>query len=223
MSLPVGLAVAGCALSGAAAGPALAATAARLPGVAPRRWLAAALAAVAFGAVALRLLPDRALWYALPAFLALAGTAVLLWVVDADVRRLPDAITLPGYLVVALLLVPASLLGPVGWAGLVRAAVGALVAAGLYLVLALPPSAPLGFGDVKLAGLLGLALAWLSWPALAVGIALGFLYGAVYGVALVVTRRAGMRTRIPFGPAMLAGAFTAIALGDQLAAVYRAW
>ena len=98
-----------------------------------------------------------------------------------------------------------------------------MLATAVYVALALPSSAPLGFGDVKLAGLLGLALAWLSWSALAVGLVLGFAYGAAYGAVLIARRRADLGTRIPFGPAMLAGAFTAILLGDRLVAAYLAW
>lgn len=224
----IDLAALGCAGGGAVVGPALAATAARVPGVSRRTGrtvLACVLAAVAFGGIAVRLLPDPARRYALPAYLVLAGTGVVLWLVDADVRRLPDAVTLPAYLAVAALLVPASLLGadPVGWSGLLRSLIGAMLATAVYVALALPSSAPLGFGDVKLAGLLGLALAWLSWSSLAVGLVLGFAYGAAYGVVLLVRRQADLGTRIPFGPAMLAGAFTAILLGDRLVAAYLAW
>ncbi|HEY3507322.1 MAG TPA: A24 family peptidase [Actinocatenispora sp.] len=226
--LAIGLAALGCAGAGAVAGPALAATAARHPGVTTgtrRTVLVSALAAGAFGIVALGVLPDPARRYALPAFLVLAAAGVLLCVIDADIRRLPDTITLPAYPVVAVLLVPASLLGgaAVGWAGLLRAGLGALVAAALYLLLCLAPGSQLGFGDVKLAGLLGLALGWLSWATLAVGVLLGFAYGAGYAVVLLLSRRAGLRTRIPFGPAMLAGALTAVLLGDPLAAGYLAF
>lgn len=226
--LATGLAALGCAGAGAAAGPALAATAGRLPGVAtgPRRTvLVTCLAAGAFGVVALGLVGDPARRYALPAFLVLAAAGVLLTVIDADIRRLPDTITLPAYPAVAVLLVPASLLGTaaVGWPGLLRAVLGAVAAAAVYLVLCLAPGSQLGFGDVKLAGLLGLALGWLSWATLAVGVVLGFAYGAGYALVLLLSRRAGLRTRIPFGPAMLAGALTAVLVGDRLAAGYLAF
>lgn len=48
-----------------------------------------------------------------------------------------------------------------------------------------------GFGDVKLAGLIGLYLGWLGWGSLLVGAFLGFLLGAVVGIALMVRGRAG--------------------------------
>ncbi|GIL30246.1 prepilin peptidase [Actinocatenispora comari] len=225
--LTVSLAALGCAAAGAAVGPALAATAARLPGVAAggrRTVVVCVLTAVAFGGVAVGLVPDPVRRYGLPAFLVLAAAGVLLCVIDADLRRLPDAITLPAYPVVAALLAVASAIdGGPGWAELARAGVGALAAAGLYLLLCLAPGSQLGFGDVKLAGLLGLALGWLSWSTLAVGVVLGFGYGGGYALVLLASRRAGLRTRIPFGPAMLAGALTAVLAGDWLAAGYLAF
>ena len=63
----------------------------------------------------------------------------------------------------------------------------------------------MGFGDVKLAGVLGLYLGWLGWAEVVDGGFLGFLFGGVVGVALMVVRRAGRKSQIPFGPFMLAG------------------
>jgi len=55
---------------------------------------------------------------------------------------------------------------------------------------------------------------------LAVGAFLGFGYGAVIGIALMAVRRAGRKSRIPFGPFMVAGAFTAVFVGARLAHAY---
>jgi leader peptidase (prepilin peptidase)/N-methyltransferase len=218
----------GCAGAGAALGPALAAGARRVPGVdggTVRTVLVSVLSTVVFGAIGYRLGAYPAGRYALPAFLVLAAAGITLAVIDLDVRRLPDAITLPAYPVIAVLLTGASLLtdttrGALDTLG--RAALSGLAALLLYGLLSLPRSSQLGFGDVKLAGLLGLALGWLSWSALASGLVLGFGYGALYAVVLLATRRAGWRSRVPFGPAMLAGAFTAVLVGDWLATAYAA-
>ncbi len=225
MTSGVLLASVGCAGVGAAVGPALAAAAGRVPGVSRhrrRRMLVSALTAGAFGVVAAGLLPDPARRSALPAFLVLTAVGVALSVIDLDVHRLPDKLTLPSYPVVATLLVPASLLGAaaVGWPGMLRAGCGALVAAGLYVLLCLAPGARLGFGDVKLAGLLGLALAWLSWRTLVVGLVLGFTLGGAHALVLLSLRRTGLRGQLPFGPAMLAGALVAVLVGDRIAAGY---
>jgi leader peptidase (prepilin peptidase)/N-methyltransferase len=150
-----------------------------------------------------------------PATLALAwaaGAAVVLGSVDLLTHRLPDRVTYPAYVVcAAALLVDAAVLG--SWEALLRAllaggAAFAVAAAGRALM----PEG-LGFGDVKLLGLLGLVLGWFGWGVLLAGVFLGLLTGAAVSLVLLVTRRAGWRTAIPFGPPLLVGAVLALALG----------
>jgi leader peptidase (prepilin peptidase)/N-methyltransferase len=74
----------------------------------------------------------------------------------------------------------------------------------------------MGFGDVKLAGVLGLTLGWLGWGQLAIGGFLGFFLGAVVGGLLMLLGRARRKSKIPFGPFMLVGALLAILWGDAL-------
>jgi leader peptidase (prepilin peptidase)/N-methyltransferase len=80
--------------------------------------------------------------------------------------------------------------------------------------------AGMGYGDVKLAGLLGLYLGWLGWGPVLVGTFTGFLLGGLVGVALLVTRRAGRRTAIPFGPFMLGGAMLALFFAGPVTSWY---
>jgi leader peptidase (prepilin peptidase)/N-methyltransferase len=89
-----------------------------------------------------------------------------------------------------------------------------------YFLLALVYPAGMGFGDVKLAGVLGLYLGWLGWAEVVTGGFLGFLFGGVGGVLLIAVRRAGRKSMIPFGPYMLAGALVAILCGGALADLY---
>jgi leader peptidase (prepilin peptidase)/N-methyltransferase len=103
---------------------------------------------------------------------------------------------------------------------LLTAVLGAVALFGLYFVLALVYPAGMGFGDVKLAGVLGLYLGYLGWAEVLVGGFLGFLLGGVVGGALMVLRRAGRKSQIPFGPFMLAGALLAILWGGALADLY---
>ena len=93
---------------------------------------------------------------------------------------------------------------------LVRAGLGGLAMAGGYLVLALLPGADLGLGDVKLAGLLGLLLGWLGWPAVLLGALLPHLLNGPVAVVLLVSRRVRRDTALPLGPALLAGAWLAV-------------
>jgi leader peptidase (prepilin peptidase)/N-methyltransferase len=156
---------------------------------------------------------------ALPAFLYLGAIGVALWMIDIDVRRLPDPIVLPSYVVgVVLLGVAAAVSGE--WGDLLRALIGMAALYAFYFLLAFIYPAGMGFGDVKLAGVLGLYLAWLGWAELAVGAFLGFLLGGVVGILLMLTHRAGRKSQLPFGPYMLAGAFLAILCGGALADLY---
>jgi leader peptidase (prepilin peptidase) / N-methyltransferase len=170
---------------------------------------------VLFGLTAWRL---GAAWE-LPAYLYLVAIAVALTMIDIDVRRLPNAIVLPSYVVAGLLLLlPAVATG--GWDPYLRALLGAAILFAGYFGLALAYPAGMGFGDVKLAGVLGLYLGWLGWGELVVGAFLGFLLGGVWGVALLLARRAGRKSAIPFGPFMLGGALLGVFVGGALSHAY---
>jgi leader peptidase (prepilin peptidase)/N-methyltransferase len=156
---------------------------------------------------------------ALPAFLYLAAISIALALIDLDVRRLPDAIVLPSYPVAVVLLAVPVLAGR-DWEVGPRAAAGAGALFLLYGVLWFIRPDGMGLGDVKLAGVLGLYLGYLSWAHLAVGGFAGFLLGGVVGAALMAAGRAGRKSKIPYGPFMLAGAWLAVASAEPLAHAY---
>jgi leader peptidase (prepilin peptidase) / N-methyltransferase len=177
---------------------------------------------LACAAMAIRFGPSPAL----PAFCYLAGIGVPLAVIDARCQRLPDVLTLPSYPVALALLGFAALLLPGGAGHFVSALAGLALAWGVFLLQVLLYPAGLGWGDVKLAGLLGLYLGWLDrgwlgWldqGTLVAGLFLGYLFAAAAGLALVATRRASRKSRLPFGPYLLAGALTAILLSSLITA-----
>ena len=187
--------------------------------------------AVFFGAVALRFVPTIvdatspasgiASFLVLVAFLYLSAISLALALIDIDTRRLPNAIVLPAYIVGAVMLGGASIVGA-HYPALLGAGVGALALALLYLALALVYPGGMGFGDVKLAGVIGLFLGWLGWDVLIVGALAAFLLGGLFGIGLLVSRAATGKTGIPFGPWMLGGAWLGILAGPQLAAGYLA-
>jgi leader peptidase (prepilin peptidase)/N-methyltransferase len=143
----------------------------------------------------------------------LGALGVSLAAIDISVQRLPDALTLPAYPVLVILLTGTALIEHHTGA-LVRALAGGLVLAAVYLVLALLRPGQLGGGDIKLAGLAGLALGWLGWPDLVAGAALGFVLSAVISLGLLAARRITLRSQICFGPFLLAGALlAALAIG----------
>jgi leader peptidase (prepilin peptidase)/N-methyltransferase len=153
----------------------------------------------------------------LPAYLYLAAVAVALAVIDVEVRRLPNAIVLPSYLVGAALLAPVA-----DWRATGRGLVAMAALLALYAALAALRPGGMGLGDVKLAGLLGFYLGWLGWSPVWVGTLAGFLFGGLAGLAVLVTRPAAGNTAIPFGPYMLAGAMLAVLAAGPLAGVL-AW
>lgn len=172
-------------------------------------WLSLGTA-VLFAATAARL--SRLDPMALPAYLYLAAVAVMLTATDLRVRRLPNAIVLPSYPVLAGLLSIAAAWQR-DWWPLARAGIGSAALFAFYLGLAWLHPDGMGFGDVKLAGILGGLLAHRSWAGLVFGAFSGFVVGALVGLVLIALRRADRRTTIPYGPSMLAGAFVAILAG----------
>lgn len=155
----------------------------------------------------------------LPAYLYLAAIAVALALIDIDVKRLPNVIVMPSYAVAGVLLLLPAALTP-DWPAYVNAWLGGVALFAFYFVLAFIYPAGMGFGDVKLAGVLGLYLGWLGWGPVIVGGFLGFLLGAVIGIAIMIAGKGGRKTAIPFGPFMLAGALLAVFWGQDLADLY---
>jgi leader peptidase (prepilin peptidase)/N-methyltransferase len=156
---------------------------------------------------------------ALPAYLFFASIGIALTAIDLDVKRLPNAIVYPTYVVLAVLLTGASVLEG-SLQPLLRAAVGAAALFTFYLGLVLAYPGGMGLGDVKLAGVIGAALGFLSYPAVVIGAFAAFLIGGLAGVALMALRRADRRTAVPFGPSMVAGALVAIFASSPLASAY---
>ncbi len=165
---------------------------------------------VLFAVVAVRFADQPTL---MPAYLAFAAGAVALALIDLDVRRLPDVIVLPAYVVLPLLFVldgdPQAL---------ARALLGGAVLGGVYLLIATVARGAMGWGDVKLAAPVGAVMAYLSWGTLLAGGFGAFLLGGLVGTLLLVAGGAGRKTAVPFGPFMLVGAALAIlgagGLGD---------
>lgn len=175
-----------------------------------RPWLTAAVAGV-FGAGA-GALASGVIELAAFALLAVAGG--LLVAFDLAEHRLPDRIVFASYLgLYPLLALQATVTD--GWGDLGRALAAGLALFFFFFVLILISPAGLGFGDVKLSGLLGGFLGWLGWSQVAAGVLAGVLINAVAAlVVLVVTRN--RKAEVPFGPSLIAGAALGAWLGPSL-------
>jgi leader peptidase (prepilin peptidase)/N-methyltransferase len=155
----------------------------------------------------------------LPAFLYLAAVGVALAMIDIDLQRLPDALTLPSYPVGLGLLGLAAAVDAAG-GSFVRALIGMAGLSAFYGLVWFVYPAGMGLGDVKLAGVVGLYLAWLGWGQLVVGAFAAFAVGAVVSIAAVLASGGGRKTKVPFGPFMLVGVLIGIYAGHPLAHAY---
>ncbi len=175
-------------------------------------------AALLFVSVTLRLSATHQL-PALPAYLYFVAIGVALARIDIDCKRLPNAIVLPSYPVV-LVLLSAAALWQQDWSALLRVVVGTVGLFGFYLILAVVYPTGMGFGDVKLAGILGAVLAYPSYTALLVGALAAFVLAAVVGAVLIVSKHGSGNQAIPFGPFMIAGSLISIFAAELIARFY---
>jgi leader peptidase (prepilin peptidase)/N-methyltransferase len=175
------------------------------------------LVAVLFVLAALRF--DDAPVGELAAFLLLFGALTALTVIDIETYRLPDRIVLPTLAVSIPLVAVVSIVADEPERIRFALAGGALYFGFLFVAHLISPRG-MGFGDVKLAALMGLYVGWLGGDyveAMALvlwAMLIGFLTGTVLGVALLVTRR---RSRpFPFGPFLALGTVAAVMLSTRL-------
>lgn len=165
------------------------------------RLVAPLLTALAFGSLAWRFNHQ----FDLLPYSVLAAVGVALGLIDIAEQRLPSVLIYSGVALVSGLLATSAVLysrGP----DLVRAFTGLAVVAALYLVLALVSGGGLGAGDVKLGGLLGLALGWSGWSTVISATFLAWFTAALAWMILRVARRRPRNSLLPMGPFLLLGA-----------------
>ncbi|WP_131740147.1 prepilin peptidase [Actinomadura roseirufa] len=147
----------------------------------------------------------------LPAFLWIGVAGSLLGMVDVALKRLPEPLTLPSYAAGLALFAAAACCTAGGAARFAHALIGMAALGALFGVpWALLPAGTIGFGDVTLAGLLGLYLGWLGPEAWFLGVTGTFVFAAAVSLTLLATGRADRGTQIPYGPFLLAGALAAV-------------
>lgn len=138
----------------------------------------------------------------------LAAGLVPLAAIDLTEHRLPTWLLAPLYPILLALIATHGFINGLAGPGL-RAVAGMALLFVFYLAIAVV-SEQLGAGDVRLAGLLGLALGWHSWPALAVGTLIGLFAASAAGAIAIFAFRRPRDQRIPLGTALIAGALVAL-------------
>lgn len=171
--------------------------------------------AVLFAAMAVSV---PTLWV-VPAYLVFAAAMIALTVTDLDTQLIPNRILGPATLVaLGLLVVGAVIAGDA--IAVLRAAGGGAVYFAVMFALALLARGGLGFGDVKLAFLIGVFSGFLGWGHVVVAGVGSFLLGGLVAVLLLITKRSGRKDAIPFGPFMTLAAVIAVAFGEAITQWY---
>ncbi len=152
------------------------------------------------------------------AWVYLVAIGTILAYVDAQTRLLPTRLIAPSYAIIV------ALVGLAAWIDgstndLFRSGWGWLAMGGFYFLMWWVYPKGLGYGDVRLSGLLGLALGYLGWGALVTGMYAGFLLGGIGGALLALTKIVD-RKHYPFGPFMLLGSLVGLVWGQSIADWY---
>lgn len=151
----------------------------------------------------------------LGAWVYLTAVCVILGYVDFRTRLLPTQVIAPSYGVVLVLLVAAAF-GDWSRFGIEHAILGWAAMGGFYFLMWRFGPPGLGYGDVRLSGLLALCLGYLGWGPLMTGLWSGFVLGGLGSLVLVILRKVTMQSHVPFGPYMMAGALVALVWGESL-------
>ena len=170
---------------------------------------------VVFAAVGARIGLD----WTLPGYLLFAWLLVVVAIIDARTRKIPNRLTYPLTPALLVVMLGAAVLNgqPDRILPVVLGGVGGFVA---LLILALIQPRGMGMGDVKLAGFIGIGLGYLSWGHVVLGLFGGFVLGGLISIGLIVTKARGRGDLIPFGPYLSAGAILALLFGQPVIDAY---
>lgn len=163
------------------------------------------LLALVAGAVGLRFGFD----WALPAFVVFFISLVLVTLIDLRDLVIPNRIVYPALISGIFLLALAAIIGSHG-AAFLTALIGMAAAWLFFFIVWFIYPAGMGFGDVRLAALIGLFAGWLGLGAVVAAIMFGLILASLIGVILIITKRRGRKEAVPFGPFLAAGAAIAI-------------
>lgn len=157
--------------------------------------------------------------WVLPSFLWFGAVTLVLAMVDFDTKKIPNRILFPGVIVGAVLLGAGSLADgdPTAYG---RSWLSGLAYFGGFLVLALIYPPGFGMGDVKLAFMLGMFAGYISWASLAASVFVAIMVGGGLSIGMLLTRRAGRKDYVPFGPSLVVGSWIGISFGQQLVTAY---
>lgn len=167
-------------------------------------------------------------WALIP-YLGFVCLTLALGITDMDAFRIVDRLNIRGSVILVVSLGVASLADGTGEAWVRAALGGAAYFAGTNVVFLMVRGRGFGYGDVKLSAQLGVFTAYLSWGTLGWSVFLTALIGGVISIVVLtaglvarfrqrasggsdLTVRDAMKAEVPYGPAMILGAWVAVIL-----------
>jgi leader peptidase (prepilin peptidase) / N-methyltransferase len=153
--------------------------------------------------------------WVVPAYLVFFVCLVSITVIDAERQIIPNHIVYPTIFASVPLLAFAALVDG-EWDRFGHSMLGASLAWLALFVIHMVSPAGMGFGDVRLAFVLGLFLGWISLSHVLAGLFLGVALIAVIGVVLAVLRLKSLQEHIAFGPFLAAGSTLAVFAGEPI-------
>jgi leader peptidase (prepilin peptidase)/N-methyltransferase len=142
----------------------------------------------------------------------------IVFVIDLEHGLILNKVAYPSMVVALLLaLVPQPRLTLMIEPGIASAALGGAIGFAIFLLIAIISRGGMGWGDVKLAALIGLAT---GFPLVFVAIIMGAILGGIVAGALLITKRTKRRATIPFGPFLAAAAMATLVWGTDILSWY---
>ncbi len=144
----------------------------------------------------------------------IASSLIVIFVYDLKFYLIPDKVLFPAIIVAFPFRVFGSFFTGNWILDIGNYILAVLIASGFFLFIYLVSKGQwMGFGDVKLAILLGLVL---GFPNILVGLFLAFFLGAIIGLILISFNKKGLKSEVPFAPFLIAGTFLAMIFGSQI-------
>jgi len=150
---------------------------------------------------------------------------IIIFVIDLEQGLILNKVVYPSMVVALLLsLLPQSWLTQTIWLtqvikpGIASAALGGGIGFALFLLIAIVSRGGMGWGDVKLAALIGLAT---GFPLVLLAIIMGAILGAIAAVALMIVKKRKFKQTIPFGPFLALAAMVTLLWGSYILSWYR--
>jgi len=150
-------------------------------------------------------------WH-LPLLFALVSSMIVITFIDLDFQIIPDVITLPGMIIglAASHFIMPDPFATYSLLGFVNSVIGLLSGGITFYLIAILSRGGMGGGDVKMMAMVG---SFMGWKGVFLTTLVGSLTGSLIGIALMVFKGKGRKTKIPFGPFLALGSIVALFFG----------